>query len=80
LIFWGDLNQKCRAFDAETGTVRWEQTLGGTIQNSMITYAVNGKQYLAVLTGEEVTTGGPINQPGIKPVRGYNALYVFALP
>lgn len=42
--------------------------------------AVNGKQYVAVLTGEGVTTGGPINQSGIKPVRGYNALYVFALP
>jgi alcohol dehydrogenase (cytochrome c) len=80
LIFWGDLDQKFRAFDAETGQVLWEPTLGGTIQNSTITYAVNGKQYVAVLTGEGVTTGGPINQSGIKPVRGYNALYVFALP
>lgn len=37
VIFWGDLNQKFRAFDAETGQVLWEQTLGGTIQNSTIT-------------------------------------------
>lgn len=80
VIFWGDLDQKFRAFDAETGKILWEQTLGGTVQNSTITYAVNGKQYVAVLTGEGLITGGLINQAGIKPVRGYNSLYVFALP
>ena len=58
----------------------WEKTLGGPIQNSTITYAVNGKQYIAVLTGEGVLTGGLIAQAKIKPTRRYNALYVFALP
>jgi alcohol dehydrogenase (cytochrome c) len=80
LIFWGDLDQKFRAFDPETGKILWEQTLGGMIQNSTITYAVNGKQYVAVLTGEGLITNGLLQQAGIKPVRGYNALYVFALP
>ena len=64
----------------ETGKILWETTLGGTIQNSTITYAVNGKQYVAVLTGEGLTTGSPIGQAQIKPTRRYNALYVFALP
>jgi alcohol dehydrogenase (cytochrome c) len=80
LIFWGDLNQRFRAFDAETGKILWETTLGGTIQNSTISYAVNGRQYIAVFTGEGLTTGSPIGQARIKPVRRYNALYVFALP
>jgi alcohol dehydrogenase (cytochrome c) len=80
LVFWGDLDQKFRAFDAESGKVLWEQTLGGPIQNSTITYAVNGKQYVAVLTGIGRITGGLIDQAQIKPNRGYNALYVFALP
>ena len=80
LIFWGDLNQKFRAFDAETGKILWETTLGGTIQNSTITYAVDGKQYVAVLTGEGLTTGSPIGQAQIKPARRYNALYVFGVP
>ena len=80
LVFWGDLNQKFRAFDADSGKILWETTLGGTIQNSTITYAVNGKQYVAVLTGEGLTTGSPIGQAKITPVRRYNALYVFALP
>jgi hypothetical protein len=47
-----------------------------------ITYAVNGKQYIAVMTGERQTgTTRPLDQlPGFRPVRGYNAVYVFALP
>ena len=51
-----------------------------TVQNSTITYSVNGKQYIAVLTGSGALSGGLMDQAGIKPNRGYNALYVFALP
>jgi len=80
LVFWGDLDQKFRAFDVHTGKIVWETTLGGTIQNSTITYAVNGRQYVAVLTGEGLLTDGLITQAGLKPTRRYNALYVFALP
>jgi alcohol dehydrogenase (cytochrome c) len=80
LVFWGDLDQKLRAFDAESGKILWQTALGGTIQNSTITYAVNGKQYLAVLTGEGLMTDGLIAQAGLQPTRRYNALYVFALP
>ncbi len=80
VIFWGDLDQKFRAFDAHSGKILWEQALGGMIQNSTITYAVNGKQYVAVLTGEGLITGGLLTQAEIKPNRGYNSLSVFALP
>jgi alcohol dehydrogenase (cytochrome c) len=80
LVFWGDLNQKFRAFDAESGKILWETTLGGPIQNSTITYAVNGKQYVAVFTGEGLTSGTPIEQAQITPTRKYNSLSVFALP
>jgi PQQ-dependent dehydrogenase (methanol/ethanol family) len=80
LIFLGDLNQTLRAFDADSGDVLWETTLGGPIANSTITYAVDGRQYLAVFTGEGLVTAGVIRQAGIEPARGENALYVFALP
>jgi alcohol dehydrogenase (cytochrome c) len=80
LIFWGDLNEKFRAFDGDSGKILWETTLVGAIQNSTITYAVGGKQYVAVFTGEGQLTGGLIEQAGIKPARKHNALYVFALP
>ena len=80
LVFFGDLDQKLRAFDADSGKMLWEQTLGGPIQNSTITYSVNGKQYIAVLAGSGALSGGLMDQAGIKPNRSYNALYVYALP
>jgi len=80
LVFWGDLDQKFRAFDAASGKMLWEQTLGGPVQNSTITYAVGGKQYVAVLTGSGALSGGLMDQAGITPNRSYNALYVYALP
>jgi alcohol dehydrogenase (cytochrome c) len=79
VVFWGTLDQKFRAFDAESGKMLWETTLGGPIQNSTITYSVNGKQYVAVLTGQGLTSSTPIGQAGLK-VNRENALYVFALP
>jgi alcohol dehydrogenase (cytochrome c) len=80
LVFWGDLVHVFRAFDAATGKVLWEHKLNGPITNSTITYAVNGKQYIAVLTGQGAITGALMDQAGIKPNRGYNSLSVFALP
>ena len=82
LIFWGDINRRLRAFDADSGEILWETILGGIIQNSTITYSVNGKQYLAVLTGDGASaTSGPLRlNPELKPPRGHNTIYVFALP
>jgi alcohol dehydrogenase (cytochrome c) len=80
LVFWGDLAGNLRAFDAATGAVLWEQQLDGPVQNSTITYAANGTQYLAVLTGVGLTTPGLIREAGLEVDSAYNALYVFALP
>ena len=80
LVFWGDLDGKLHAFDAVSGKTLWETALQGTVQNSTITYAVNGKQYLAVLSGEGALSGGLIDQAGIQPTRRHDAMYVFALP
>ena len=82
LIFWGDMDRRFRAFDTDTGKILWEAIVGGIIQNSTISYAVNGKQYVAVLTGDgSSATGSPLGiAKDIKPQRGHNAIYVFALP
>lgn len=82
LLFWGDLNRRFRALDVASGKILWETILGGIIQNSTITYAVGGKQYVAVLTGDGAGhTGTPLRlAPSIKPPRGHNEIYVFALP
>ena len=63
-----------------TSSTSPQTILGGNVSVSTITYAVNGKQYIAVLTGEGLLSGGLITQANLKPTRGYNALYVFALP
>src|SRR5262244_2305213 len=62
LVFWGDLNRRFRAFDADTGKVLWESVVGGMVMTSTITYSVNGKQYVLVNTGEgQSVTAGPLN-------------------
>ena len=51
LVFHGDMSRRFRAFDVNTGQKLWEVILGGNISVSTITYAVNGKQYVCVMTG-----------------------------
>ena len=75
LIFGGDSNGRFRAFDHETGEVLWEVNLGSSVSGYPITYAVDGRQYVAVNTG-----AGSINlTPELRPSRGTD-LFVFALP
>src|SRR6185503_727671 len=53
LVFWGDAAQVLRAFDEDTGQVLWQsEPLGATVQTSTITYAVGGRQYVAVVNAE----------------------------
>jgi len=59
--------------------ILWEATLGGPIQNSTITYRVNRKQYVAVVTGLGQITANLFTQAGITPQRN-NAIHAFALP
>lgn len=80
LLFFGDLGQKLRALDAANGKVLWEETLPGPIANSTITYAVNGQQYVAVLTGDGLLTGSVEAYAKLTPPKGANGIYVFALP
>jgi alcohol dehydrogenase (cytochrome c) len=79
LVFWGDLDRHFYAFDAESGKMLWQTQIDAPIQNSTITYAVNGKQYIAVLGGLGGLSSGLLRQAGLQPVQK-NGLYVFALP
>jgi len=82
LIFWGDMSRHFRAFDADSGKILWESILGGMVQMSTITYAVNGRQYIAVMSGDgNSATRNPIELSHIQePPEGHNEIYVFALP
>jgi alcohol dehydrogenase (cytochrome c) len=81
LVFHGDMSRRFRAFDAETGKQMWESILGGNISVSTITYAVNGKQYISVMTGDNLKVPELAAEvPELKTPTGHNTIYVFALP
>ena len=80
LLFGGDVNGRVRAFDQETGDVLWEVNLGSPVTGYPITYAVDGRQYLAVSTGSAANAGIFLRlTPELRPSTGNN-LFVFALP
>ena len=72
-----------KAIDVRDGKVLWETRLATSVQGFPITFAVDGRQYVAVATG--LGGGSPRGVPSIitpeiqPPSRGH-ALYVFALP
>ena len=52
LVFMGGTNDRYfRAFDANTGEVLWEQRTNSGVTGVPSSYSVNGKQYIAVLSG-----------------------------
>ena len=80
LIFGGDANGRFRALDQDTGDVLWEINLGSAITGFPITFAVDGRQYVAVSTGATGTTNAQIRlTPELRPSTGNN-LFVFTLP
>ena len=80
LVFGGDYNGRFRALDHETGEVLWEINIGSPVTGFPVTYAHEGRQYVAVSTGRSLTSGA-FNRltPELRPSTG-NTLFVFALP
>ena len=80
LVFGGDANGRFRAFDHETGEVLWEINLGSPVSGFPVSFAVDGRQYVAVGTGGAATTRSFLQlTPELRPSNGNN-LFVFALP
>jgi len=80
LLFGGDAQGRFRALDQDSGKVLWEVNLGSQVTGYPISYAVGGKQYIAVSTGGSLATGGTIAlTPEIRSATANN-LFVFALP
>ncbi|HEX5227607.1 MAG TPA: PQQ-dependent dehydrogenase, methanol/ethanol family [Bryobacteraceae bacterium] len=87
LVFSGGTNdRKMHAFDAETGKLLWEFPTNSGILAPPTSFTVDGKQYIAVLTGWGGDTRGVqanLNRvyPGQYPeVPEGGAVWVFALP
>jgi alcohol dehydrogenase (cytochrome c) len=83
VAFVGDLDRHFRGFDAKTGQILWDTRLATSVQGFPVSFAVNGRQYIAVTTG---LGGGSPRQvpraisPEIKHPNYGHAIYVFELP
>lgn len=83
IVFAGDLDRRFRAFDVENGEILWETRLGTSVQGHPISFAIEGKQYIAVtaaLGGTSPRTVPAVVSPEITYPDSGNALYVFSLP
>jgi alcohol dehydrogenase (cytochrome c) len=83
VAFAGDLDRSFKGVDVRTGKVVFETRLATSVQGFPISFAVDGKQYVAVATG--LGGGSPRGVPAtitpeIRPPNRGQALYVFALP
>lgn len=52
VIFSGDLDPSMKAFDEATGELLWETVLSDNPSSSIVTYAIDGRQYIAVVVGQ----------------------------
>jgi alcohol dehydrogenase (cytochrome c) len=82
VAFVGDLDRYFKAVDVKTGKLLWQTRLGTSVQGHPVSFAIDGKQYIAVTTG--LGGGSPRDVPHVitpeihHPLNG-NALYVFSL-
>jgi alcohol dehydrogenase (cytochrome c) len=80
LVFGGDAAGRFKALDDKTGKVLWEVNLGSPVSGFPISYAVDGKQYVAVATGPSLVAGSSNRlTPEVKAGNAPN-IFVFALP
>jgi alcohol dehydrogenase (cytochrome c) len=84
LVFVGDLGRSLKAIDVDDGEVLWETRLGTAVQGFPISFAVAGKQYIAVPTAfgagaPQFYTEWLLEERLDLPTSG-SALYVFSLP
>ena len=81
LTFIGDVDRYFKAYDTADGNLVWKTRLGAGPHGYPVSYAVDGRQYIAVQAGLGVlkllTTA---QSPDIYQPSGGNQIYVFELP
>lgn len=83
VVFAGALDRDLRAYDDATGEVLWQARLSDVPSSSPISYAVDGKQYVAITVGHGSAHAltFPMLTPEIDlPVVRSASISVFALP
>jgi outer membrane protein assembly factor BamB len=81
LVFGGDVSGAFKAYDDTTGKVLWETNLGSPVSGYPVTFAVGGKQYVAVTTGPSLVAAAARRvTPELPADSGGAQVFVFALP
>ena len=81
LIFGGDVAGDFKAYDEMTGEVLWSNNIGLMISGYPVTYAVDGKQYVAVSSGTSLVAQAALGvTPELPPATEGPQIVVFALP
>ena len=81
LVITGDMRGVLYAFDADNGKELWRFNAGSGARGGPISYAVNGKQYIAIPTGLGSHAPGFLTGafPQIRDLPGGSALMVFTV-
>lgn len=81
LVFNGDAVGIVHAYDADNGKELWNFNVGSGIRSGIVSYAVAGKQYIAVPAGQGSFAPGFLSPafPGLKDLSGGDAVVVFSL-
>ena len=69
VLFTGDLNNDFLALDAKTGDVLYRFNTGGSIGGGVISYALDGKQYVAATSGTVSAFFGGSGLPAVGRLR-----------
>jgi len=82
LVFFGDINGMFHALDAKTGKPLWEMNVGSGVGAGPMTFAVDGKQYVAILVGRAESPPAFMGEVGKKIIAATpegGTLFVFTL-
>ncbi len=82
LTFHGDIKGWFKALDTKTGKLLWKFNAGSGITAAPMTYVINGKQYLAVVSGRTLSIPAFFGALGEKMVAASpegGTMYVFKL-
>ena len=79
LVFIGHPNGTFSAHDAKTLQEVWSFNIGTGINAPPISFAINGKQYIAVLAGSKQSLNVMTFSPELKHSSSASMLFVFSL-
>ncbi len=82
LVFHGDIKGWFKALDGKTGKTLWKFNAGSGISAAPMTYTLDGKQYIAVVSGRTLSIPaffGPLGEKMVDASPEGGTLYVFAV-